>query len=179
MLGIDWLSIKNEYIHTATSYRKLAEKYGVNKDTIAKRAKAERWIKTKDIQTDKIQTAVIQKTSDTIVAKEVNRIERIHTLSDKLIEKLEQATVQLDSYLVTNKIKIKTVERDNKAEGKPHREITTETENISIVDGIVDRQGLKHLTGALKDIYAVVEPARDSSGDGILEQLIRGLKDNE
>jgi hypothetical protein len=29
-MGIDWASIKTEYITTDTSYRKLAQKYGVN-----------------------------------------------------------------------------------------------------------------------------------------------------
>lgn len=52
MANIDWLSIKNEYVNTNTSYRKLAQKYGVNKDTIAKRAQSENWAKAKDIQTD-------------------------------------------------------------------------------------------------------------------------------
>lgn len=37
----DWSKIKTEYITTDTSYRKLAEKYGINKDTIYAKAKKE------------------------------------------------------------------------------------------------------------------------------------------
>ena len=40
----DWLKIKTEYITTDTSYRKLAEKYGVHYQTICSRSKAEGWV---------------------------------------------------------------------------------------------------------------------------------------
>lgn len=62
----DWLAIKNDYINGGGSYRKLAEKYGVNKDTIAKRAKSEGWKEQRDIQTDRTQTETIQKTTEKI-----------------------------------------------------------------------------------------------------------------
>ena len=40
----DWLKIKTEYITTDTSYRKLAQKYGVNYSVIGARARAEGWV---------------------------------------------------------------------------------------------------------------------------------------
>jgi lysophospholipase L1-like esterase len=63
---VDWLTIRNDYINGGGSYRKLAEKYGVNKDTIAKRAKSEGWKEQRDIQTDRTQTETIQKTTEKI-----------------------------------------------------------------------------------------------------------------
>lgn len=65
-MAVNWLKIRNDYINGGGSYRKLAEKYGVNKDTIALRAKAENWKGLRDIQTAKIQTDTIQKTQDKI-----------------------------------------------------------------------------------------------------------------
>lgn len=65
-MTIDWLAIRNDYINGGGSYRKLAEKYGTNKDTIAKRAKAENWRAQKDTHTDKIHTQTIQKTEEKI-----------------------------------------------------------------------------------------------------------------
>ncbi len=47
-MAVDWLKIRNDYINGGGSYRVLAEKYGVNKDTIAARAKKEQWVQ--DIQ---------------------------------------------------------------------------------------------------------------------------------
>lgn len=65
-MAVDWLKIKNDYINGGGSYRKLAEKYGVNKDTIAQRAKSEGWKEQRDIQTDKTHTKTIQKTEEKI-----------------------------------------------------------------------------------------------------------------
>lgn len=65
-VAVDWLAIRNDYINGGGSYRKLAEKYGVNKDSIATRSKAEDWKGQRDIQTDNIQTKARQKTEEKI-----------------------------------------------------------------------------------------------------------------
>lgn len=70
----DWVAIKTEYVTTNTSYRKLAEKYGINKDSIAARAKAENWQQEKRQQTDNIQTKAIQKTTEAIAETHAERI---------------------------------------------------------------------------------------------------------
>ena len=44
----------------------MADKYGVNKDTIAKRAKAENWIEQRDIHADRVQTMARRKTEEKI-----------------------------------------------------------------------------------------------------------------
>ena len=38
-----WRAIKAEYIASTISYRKLAEKYGVSRTTLERKAKEERW----------------------------------------------------------------------------------------------------------------------------------------
>ena len=38
-----WKAIRQEYLQKGTSYRKLAAKYGTNKDAICRRAKKENW----------------------------------------------------------------------------------------------------------------------------------------
>lgn len=63
-MAADWLKIKSEYVSGNVSYRKLAEKYGVNKDTIALRAKKENWKELRGRQADKIHTRAIQKTEE-------------------------------------------------------------------------------------------------------------------
>lgn len=65
-MAVDWLTIRNDYINGGGSYRKLAEKYGVNKDAIANRSKQEKWIEQRATQADKTQTETIQKTQEKI-----------------------------------------------------------------------------------------------------------------
>lgn len=162
---MDWLKIKNEYISTNTSYRKLAEKYGVNKDTIANRAKREKWKELREKQADAIQTKTIQQTANRMASKEANRIARIDALTDRLLNKLEEATEQLNNHLVTSKIKTREIEYSSENARKPTKETITEEEKKDVVSGDIDRTGLKQLSEALKNIKDIQISILDAIGD--------------
>lgn len=166
---IDWLNIKNDYINTQTSYRKLCDKYGVSLATLRNRAEKEGWTTQRTTQQHRIAEKIAQKSIDVIAEKQIDRIKRITTVADTLLEKLEQATAQLDNYLVTNRVKVKKAEYDPEAKGKLKTETTTETENIAIVAGIIDKNGLKQLTGALKDLKEIQSVA--TASDTQMEKL--------
>jgi hypothetical protein len=63
---INWGVLRAEYIGGGTSYRKLAEKYGTNKDVVARRAKAENWEKARAAARDEAATKSIQKAADAV-----------------------------------------------------------------------------------------------------------------
>lgn len=155
---IDWLKLKNEYINGNISYRKLAEKCGVSFTTLKHRASNEKWFELRKKQRDKIDTKLTQKTAEKIAEKEADRITRIENAADKLLEKIEKATEQLDQFIVTNKAKQKEVKYvSNKAGfGKPKKEIIQELEHKEVVKtDFIDRKGLKELASALKDLKDV------------------------
>lgn len=81
----DWQAIKTEYITTDTSYRKLAQKYGVNYQAICHRSKEEGWIE----QREQYRNSTITKTLEKISQKEANRAAKIHSVADKLLRKIE------------------------------------------------------------------------------------------
>lgn len=84
-MGIDWSAIKTEYITTDTSYRKLAKKYGVNHTNIAKKASAEDWVEQRKQFASKQQAKTLEKISQ----QEANRAAKIHSVADKLLNKIE------------------------------------------------------------------------------------------
>lgn len=84
-MGIDWASIKTEYITTDTSYRKLAEKYGMNHTVIARKAGAEDWVDQRKQYVSKQQAKTLEKISQ----QEANRAAKIHSVADKLLNKIE------------------------------------------------------------------------------------------
>lgn len=60
---VDWLSIRNEYIHDTTfSYRSLAEKHGVSFGTLRARAEREKWVEQRRTAQHDIYTQAAQKT---------------------------------------------------------------------------------------------------------------------
>ena len=85
-----WKKIEAEYITTDTSYRKLADKYGVDQATIARRAKKHDWVSKRQHHADKTQAKIL--TADT--QRKVDRVGRLMTVADKLLKKVEQAVDQ-------------------------------------------------------------------------------------
>ena len=81
----DWHAIKTEYITTQTSYRKLAQKYGVSYQAICHRSKEEGWIDLREQHKNK----TISKTLEKISQQEADRAARIHSVADKLLNKIE------------------------------------------------------------------------------------------
>ena len=81
----DWQAIKTEYITTQTSYRKLAEKYGVSTTQICNVGRDEKWVEQREQFLNKTTAKTIEKISQ----QEANRAAKIHSVADKLLLKIE------------------------------------------------------------------------------------------
>ena len=82
----DWQAIKTEYITTDTSYRKLAQKYGVSYNAIGNRSRQEKWQDLRDQHLSNTMT----KTVNAIASQQANRAARLQTVADKLLSKVER-----------------------------------------------------------------------------------------
>ena len=148
----DWKKIKTEYITTDTSYRKLAQKYGIHYKVISERGKAEGWVQLRSQHKDKTITKTLDKISD----KQSDKLSRVDELADMLLVKLEQAITELDLQLYKQTDKTKIIEYNNdRRPDKPTKETIHEEEKLLEAKSIVDRQGLKQIASALKDIKEV------------------------
>ena len=110
----DWNKIKTEYITTDTSYRKLAQKYGLEAATIARRASKEKWVEQRHQHDIKTTTKII----NAVGSSQATRAARLQTVADKLLGKVESL-----------------LESDDKI--------------------LLDTQGMKHISGVLKDIKEI------------------------
>ena len=81
----DWQAIKTEYITTQTSYRKLAQKYGVSHVQIGNVGKEEKWVELR--RQHLVRT--VTKTVAAVESAQVNRAKKINTVADKLLLKIE------------------------------------------------------------------------------------------
>ena len=88
----DWNAIKTKYITDEhSSYRKLAQKYDVPLTTLAERAKKEKWSSRKKQHNDKVVTKAVEKEEK----NQVDRMARLLTVTDKLLNKIEQTVDRL------------------------------------------------------------------------------------
>lgn len=81
----DWQAIKTEYITTQTSYRKLAQKYGVSRVQIGNVGRDEKWVELRRQHLDNTVT----KTVAAVENAQVNRAKKMQSVADKLLLKIE------------------------------------------------------------------------------------------
>lgn len=151
MAQYNWDELKKEFIiGDYKSLNEFADIKGLTRNgNFNKKTKG--WAEEKATKEQQKGNKIIDKTIEKVAEKEANRNARILSLADRLADKVDEAINQLEQYVITNKKKTKTVEYDNKSL-KPTREVTVEEEIKDIIDGLIDKQGLKTLTAALKDI---------------------------
>lgn len=152
-MDFDWTKIKTEYITSDnSSYRKLADKYGIPLGSLYKRAKREKWVELKKQSGDRR----IAKTVSAIEEKEVSKMKRIQDITDKLLDKLEKAVEELDLQLCKKTVKVKEIEYNNyERPDKPTKETVHEAEEIVEFRTIVDRKGVQELATAIKSLKEV------------------------
>ena len=97
---VDWQAIKTEYITTNTSYRKLAQKYGVNHAVIGQKAKAEKWVELRRQHIDKTQTKAL----NAISKKQADRTASLIHVSDLLLGKVKSLLEASEEPLVDTSV---------------------------------------------------------------------------
>lgn len=134
---MNWNKIKREYITDESStYRGLAQKYGVSLSTITRRSKAEDWQGQRIQVKNKVTTKCIEAVAD----EQVERARRLKTVADKLLKKIEDAVDDAD-----------------------------------MQELLKNKNALKQLTGALKDIKDI-QMIRSEADDREQNARIRSLE---
>lgn len=82
----DWKKIQATYIAGGTSYRKLAEKYGVKLSALRSVAEREKWVELKAQTQHKTNTKLTETVSDIEVKKAVDLFDIADLLADKVRE---------------------------------------------------------------------------------------------
>ena len=92
MVEIEWQKIRADYISGNTSYRKLAEKYGISFNTLKDRAVAEQWYKLRQQNHNKTTTEII----DAVNNQNVQTAVDIASVADKLLLKIGKIAEMYD-----------------------------------------------------------------------------------
>ena len=95
---MDWKRIKAEYIAGGTSYRKLAEKYGVSFNTLKTRAREEQWYELRQQKDHKTTTKIVESLSDKDAEKAVDIIDVADKLLGKITELMDTMVIDTQSF---------------------------------------------------------------------------------
>lgn len=171
----DWKQLEKEYIlsnHKSVS-NFLKEKGINNNGTVRKHTSG--WKTKKRQKEDKKATKTIEKTIEKESEKEAQQIVDLKSIANDLALNIIKANSQLETYIVKNKKKKKTVKYDYQA-NKPQLETIEEKEDIETRDGIIDRQGLKQLASALKDLNDILVNKDDNSKEDKIDQYLSKIE---
>lgn len=89
---MDWEAAKTEYITTDSSYRQLAEKYGVDYRALGRQAKKQGWVAERDKHRQEVRQQAVEQATE----KKIDRLLRFQKLTDKLLGKVEIFIEQAD-----------------------------------------------------------------------------------
>lgn len=83
---VDWKKIRAEYIRGGTSYRSLAEKYGVSFSSVKRKALQEKWTDLRRKSEQKSTTRIIE----SVAKSEAKRVDMFETIADMLLEEIKK-----------------------------------------------------------------------------------------
>lgn len=96
------------------------------------------------------------------MAKKNQRKKKVLEVSDRILEKIGQAVDELNYQVLKEVTKEKETFYENEdSPKKATREITRETEVLNRVESTVDREGLKQLITALKNVQEVQQAQQE------------------
>ena len=97
----NWKKIKAEYIRGGVSYRKLAEKYGVSFSTLRKVASKEKWTDLRNKAGAKMDSKIVE----SIASQEAKRVDRVNSIADKLLTRIEECVDDGSIFAVSKGLK--------------------------------------------------------------------------
>lgn len=155
---------KADFLSGSLTLAEIARKHGIKYSALRYRAKKEGWQLCEMSDEDRANC----------------RKERILTLSDRLLDKIEQSIKEIDRTVIKAKEKTKTVEYDYDLK-KPVSENVYEKENVEVIDGMIDKMGLKQLVSTLKDIkdiqLSITENSRETDEENEYGVVVLGEVD--
>ena len=139
----DWNKIRKEYIKGGISQKAIAAKYGEKYRALTERAISEKWTAQREEVRKRTVEKSIEKTADAAASVDLKVFQAATVLLDKVI----QAANELD---LVEEMVSETVATDES-------EVTTKYSRVRQGNaGTVDRQGLRQIANALKDIKEIL-----------------------
>lgn len=178
MAKYDWTQLEKEYI--LSDYKSVSaflKNKGIKQSGSTKKS-TKGW-KNKKVQKEKQKsTKIIEKTIEKESEKEAQQIADLKAIANDLALNIIKANSQLEKRITKNKKRTKIVKYDYKIL-KPSKEEIIENEELEIVNGLVDRQGLKLLASALKDLNEILTDSKENNNENLnkVEQLLSKIKE--
>lgn len=145
----NWSELEKEYfLGKYTSITKFLKDKGMPENGHTRKM-TNSWKSKKVIKESEKSKKIIEKITERVIEKEVEKRLSVNSVADKLLEKIEQATNELGSVKVDDKV----------------------------VTLPIDKSDIKKLTSALKDLKEILEDRKDNPETSFASDIERAWKD--
>ncbi len=159
----DWETIKIDYVtHPESSIKWISDKYGIRKNTVQKKCKADDWFATKKNYQKKMVSKALEKS----VSKDANKLANLMTIADGL-EKVLMKAIE-DDQQFNRHIVPETVD-----------DITNGVRVQSMTEKTMDKIDTKALKEAASTLKLLEDMKRSLYNIQKAEQLNRDRRENE
>jgi CRISPR/Cas system-associated protein endoribonuclease Cas2 len=155
----DWEALKTEYVTTDISSRSLADKYGVSRSTLMKRAASEKWSDARK----QYKSGVVAKAVKRVQARDVNKLSKLRSAADQMagvINNVFKDSQQFNRHIITEGLGMgatSVYERVyEKADAKAIRDLAG---------------AIKDLTAAMRNLYDIPTVTEKAGMDMAKERL--------
>ena len=145
-MSIDWKNIETEYVTSDISQRQLAEKYGICRSTIGKKAAEGNWIEKRNKHRD----SVVTKTVAAVESAMVSRARKVQTVADKLLNKIEAM-----------------VDGENPLDTKAIRALTAAVKDLKEIQGVRSELDEQEQKARIAHLQKQAEKDNDTSAGAI------------
>lgn len=155
---VNWDRVKKDYVVEGLSRKELTEKYQITRSCLGMRIKRDGWNEEREaylrtLEKKAEQLDLVLGKANPYMDEEVRKIRSMEEVAEKLLAKISLAIDQLDIQLIREVRKEKELLYDHPQRAdKATREIQTEGETLKEVKAPIDRNGIKLLAAALKDL---------------------------
>lgn len=171
MAKYNWKQLEQEYIlgdyKSVSAF--LREKNIDNKNGSVKKAVIG-WKEKKALKEHEKSTKTIEKVIEKTSTEEAKKIITVNNIANDLLVKINESISELNKYIAKTTTKTKTVEFNYKV-GKPSKETIIEEGQVNEYISIIDRNGLKQLTSALKDINEILNNKSQENSNSFASEI--------
>lgn len=159
-MKLNWNKIRSDYVNGHLSYAKLAAKHKVSIQQIKKVGSEEKWVEQRKQQQAKIRQKTDQKTVEKLAEQQSDLAVEINNAARELVEKIKEATRQLDKCLVKEKRKYTRQVYDPQQQKMIFVDFEEERPKMEDTE-YISKAELKQLASALKDIQSIQMLGKD------------------
>jgi uncharacterized protein YidB (DUF937 family) len=149
---IDWNFIKKDFVTGTDTLKSLSQRYGVSVRALSRRVAKEGWRELRKHH----QEATFGRALEMVQQSQAEKMAKMEQVSGELLGRISEAISQLDLQVLREVRKEKDILYENpQRSDKATKEVVVERESLSQVRTPVDRNGIKLLAAALKDVKEV------------------------